>query len=139
MNRVCKYSIFDECDIDGSKVLGIIISEVAGEGLEYKIDMEWPTGEYCHEEEFRLVLCKVSSYEWIGTDAFALMVLLKKKECVECILDTDCKADYFSNSKTNHYEYCKFPKVLPNDVCNCPESTVEQGNRYYKSGRDKYL
>ncbi len=40
MNRVCKYSIFDECDIDGSKVLGIIISEVAGEGLEYKIDME---------------------------------------------------------------------------------------------------
>ena len=34
-------------------------------------------------------------------------------------------------------ERCKFPKVLPNDVCNCPESTVEQGNKYYKSWRQK--
>lgn len=119
--------IFLSISVQG-KVLDIIIGGDIGQGLQCKEDSNCPSGEYCHQEQYYCVACKVPPYEWTGTTCQCPEGTVEKdgKNCVECLLDTDCKTDYNCDTDTNHCEYCKFPKLWVNNQCICPSGTREQ-------------
>lgn len=119
--------IFLSISVQG-KVLDIIIGGDIGQGLQCKEDSNCPSGEYCHQEQYYCVACKVPPYEWTGTTCQCPEGTVEKdgKNCVECLLDMDCKTDYNCDTDTNHCEYCKFPKLWVNNQCICPSGTREQ-------------
>lgn len=119
--------IFLSLSVQG-KVLDIIVGGDIGEGLQCKEDANCPSGEYCHQEHYYCVACKVPPYEWTGTTCQCPEGTVEKdgQTCVECLIDTDCKTDYNCDTDTNHCEYCKFPKLWVNNQCICPTGTREQ-------------
>ena len=109
------------------KVLDIIIGGDMGQGLECHEDMDCPGEQFCHEEQYHCVMCKVPPYEWTGTECKCPAGTVEKdnKTCVECLENTDCVNNYFCDTDTNHCEYCIFPKLWVNNLCKCPPETNE--------------
>lgn len=114
-----------------AKTLDIIIGGNMGEGLECEQDSDCPNGQFCHEEQYYCVACDVPPYEWTGTACECPAGTVEKdgRTCVECLSDTDCKADYYCDTDINRCTFCKFPKIWQDNACMCPDGTVEQNGK----------
>lgn len=114
-----------------AKTLDIIVGGGMGEGLECEQDSDCPSGQFCHQEQYYCVACNVPPYEWTGTACQCPEGTVEKdgKTCVECLIDTDCKEDYYCDTDINHCTYCKFPKIWQDNACRCPDGTSEQGGQ----------
>lgn len=116
------------CTTVMSKTLDIIIGGSMGEGLECLEDSDCPNGQFCHEEQYFCVACDVPPYEWTGTTCECPAGTVEKdgKTCVECLSDIHCVGDYvFCHTDLNICVKCHPPKLWQNNLCLCPNGTLE--------------